>query len=298
MRVGVLDIGSNTGHLLVVVRHGGAAPLPASSFKQPLRLAEHLDDAGAVTQAGVDALTSFVADAVRVAEDRGCEDMLAFATSAVRDARELRRGAAHVERATGVELAVLSGGDEARLTFLAVRRWFGWSAGPPGGVRHRRRVPRDRRGCRRGAGRRVVDADRRRTARPLLLRHRHPDRGRRAPDPPRDPRRDRPRRRAAAPRRPARRGRRDLEDVPVDRPHLRCGAVRRRVARAAVARRRCAPREAARPVDDVGRRARDAPGVSPSRAHQVVPARSSPRPASTSSTCRRSRSARGAPRGP
>jgi exopolyphosphatase/guanosine-5'-triphosphate,3'-diphosphate pyrophosphatase len=50
MRVGVLDIGSNTGHLLVVDAHGGAAPLPASSFKQALRLAEHLDDRGAVTQ--------------------------------------------------------------------------------------------------------------------------------------------------------------------------------------------------------------------------------------------------------
>ena len=44
MRVGVLDIGSNTGHLLVVDAHGGAAPLPAYKFKQPLRLAEHLDD--------------------------------------------------------------------------------------------------------------------------------------------------------------------------------------------------------------------------------------------------------------
>jgi exopolyphosphatase / guanosine-5'-triphosphate,3'-diphosphate pyrophosphatase len=129
MRVGVLDIGSNTGHLLVVDAHGGAAPLPASSFKQPLRLAEHLDDAGAVTAAGVEALTTFVADAVRVAEERGCEDMLAFATSAVRDAVNSEAVLAHVESATGVELAVLSGGDEARLTFLAVRRWFGWSAG-------------------------------------------------------------------------------------------------------------------------------------------------------------------------
>jgi exopolyphosphatase / guanosine-5'-triphosphate,3'-diphosphate pyrophosphatase len=46
MRLGVLDIGSNTGHLLVVDAHGGAAPLPAYSFKQPLRLAEHLDEAG------------------------------------------------------------------------------------------------------------------------------------------------------------------------------------------------------------------------------------------------------------
>lgn len=129
MRVGVLDIGSNTGHLLVVDAHGGAAPLPTSSFKQPLRLAEHLDEAGAVTPQGVDALTRFVADAVRVAEERGCEDMLAFATSAVRDAVNSDAVLAHVESSTGVELAVLSGGDEARLTFLAVRRWFGWSAG-------------------------------------------------------------------------------------------------------------------------------------------------------------------------
>lgn len=129
MRVGVLDIGSNTGHLLVVDAHGGAAPLPASSFKQPLRLAEHLDASGAVTRQGIDALTTFVADAVRVAEDRGCEDMLAFATSAVRDAGNSDAVLSHVEASTGVELAVLSGSDEARLTFLAVRRWFGWSAG-------------------------------------------------------------------------------------------------------------------------------------------------------------------------
>ena len=92
MRLGVLDIGSNTGHLLVVDAHGGAAPLPAYSYKEPLRLAEHLDEQGAVTQTGVDALAAFTASALQVAEDKGCEDMLAFATSAVRDARQLRRG--------------------------------------------------------------------------------------------------------------------------------------------------------------------------------------------------------------
>ncbi len=46
MRLGVLDIGSNTGHLLVVDAHGGAAPLPAYSYKEPLRLAEHLVTSG------------------------------------------------------------------------------------------------------------------------------------------------------------------------------------------------------------------------------------------------------------
>ncbi|MFC7726674.1 Ppx/GppA family phosphatase [Nocardioides sp. GCM10028917] len=129
MRLGVLDIGSNTGHLLVVDAHGGAAPLPASSHKQPLRLAEHLDEDGAVTKKGIKALTDFCSSATRIAEDKGCEEMLGFATSAVRDSANSDEVLAHVEKHSGVALDVLSGEDEARLTFLAVRRWFGWSAG-------------------------------------------------------------------------------------------------------------------------------------------------------------------------
>ncbi len=129
MRLGVLDIGSNTGHLLVVDAHGGAAPLPAFSYKEPLRLAEHLDAAGDVSSTGIEALAAFTAQALRVAEEKGCEEMLSFATSAVRDAGNSEEVLAHVERETGVRIEVLPGEDEARLTFLAVRRWFGWSAG-------------------------------------------------------------------------------------------------------------------------------------------------------------------------
>jgi exopolyphosphatase/guanosine-5'-triphosphate,3'-diphosphate pyrophosphatase len=129
MRLGVLDIGSNTGHLLVVDASVGAAPLPAYSHKQPLRLAEHLDGSGAVTQHGIDALAEFVASALEVAEDKGCEDMLPFATSAVRDATNSDDVLREVEDRTGVAIGVLPGEDEARLTFLAVRRWFGWSSG-------------------------------------------------------------------------------------------------------------------------------------------------------------------------
>ncbi len=53
----------------------------------------------------------------------------AFATSAVRDAGNSDAVLDHVADETGVRIAVLPGEDEARLTFLAVRRWFGWSAG-------------------------------------------------------------------------------------------------------------------------------------------------------------------------
>jgi exopolyphosphatase/guanosine-5'-triphosphate,3'-diphosphate pyrophosphatase len=129
MRLGVLDIGSNTGHLLVVDAHGGAAPMAAYSYKEPLRLAEHLDERGAVTERGVEALTRFVAQALEVAEDKGCEEILGFATSAVRDAVNTDEVLRQVQTRSGVEIGVLPGDDEARLTFLAVRRWFGWSSG-------------------------------------------------------------------------------------------------------------------------------------------------------------------------
>ena len=129
MRLGVLDIGSNTGHLLVVDAARGAAPMPAFKHTEPLRLAEHLDPSGAVSEAGVEVLTSFVASSVMVAEDKGCEEMVGFATSAVRDATNSDEVLGHVREETGVHIEVLPGEDEARLTFLAVRRWFGWSSG-------------------------------------------------------------------------------------------------------------------------------------------------------------------------
>ncbi|KOG53205.1 exopolyphosphatase [Streptomyces griseoflavus] len=129
MRLGVLDVGSNTVHLLVMDAHPGARPLPAYSHKAELRLAELLDEDGAVGAAGVERLVATVRAAVQVAEDKGVEDVLPFATSAIREAANGEDVLRRVERETGVRLGVLSGEDEARLTFLAARRWFGWSAG-------------------------------------------------------------------------------------------------------------------------------------------------------------------------
>jgi exopolyphosphatase/guanosine-5'-triphosphate,3'-diphosphate pyrophosphatase len=129
MRLGVLDVGSNTVHLLVVDAHPGARPMPASSHKEEMRLAEHLEPDGTLGEAGVVALVRFINSSLQFAEDYGVEEMVAFATSAVREATNGEQVLARVRAETGVQLQVLSGGDEARLTFLAVRRWFGWSAG-------------------------------------------------------------------------------------------------------------------------------------------------------------------------
>lgn len=128
MRLGVLDVGSNTVHLLVVEAHRGAHPTPMSSEKTVLRLAEQTKG-GRLTKSGADRLVQTVAAAKKSAAEFGCADMMAFATSAVREASNTAEVLDRIKEQTGVTLEVLSGRQEAAYTFLAVRRWYGWSAG-------------------------------------------------------------------------------------------------------------------------------------------------------------------------
>lgn len=129
MRLGVLDVGSNTVHLLVVDAHRGGHPIPTFSEKSELRLSELLRPDGALSRRGEDRLIEAICAARESAEHYGTEDLVAFATSAVRDATNSESVLARVRAETGVALEVLTGPDEARMTFLAVRRWLGWSAG-------------------------------------------------------------------------------------------------------------------------------------------------------------------------
>ena len=129
MRLGVLDVGSNTVHLLVVDAHRGAHPTPMHDDRSVLRLAEHVGADGKLSKAGERALLAAVQRAKRQAADQRCDDLMAFVTSAIREADNGSAVLRRVREQTGVDLQVLSGEDEARLTFLAVRRWFGWSAG-------------------------------------------------------------------------------------------------------------------------------------------------------------------------
>ncbi|MFD4628832.1 Ppx/GppA family phosphatase [Streptomyces sp. NPDC058284] len=129
MRVGVVDVGSNTVRL-VVADADGQVPLPVHTAKRRLRLAEHVDGDGRLGDEPVRALV----DAVREVQDEarrwGVAEPFAFATSIVRDAPNRAEVLQAVESGAGVRLRTLSGEAEAELTFLAARRWMGWRAGP------------------------------------------------------------------------------------------------------------------------------------------------------------------------
>ncbi|NBX95203.1 MAG: Ppx/GppA family phosphatase [Betaproteobacteria bacterium] len=129
MRLGVLDVGSNTIHLQVVDAHLGGPPIPNSSHKSIIKLTEFLDEAGAITQEGIGKITEAIQKNMAEAQHLNIDELLAFATSAIREAVNSEEVLSYVNKSCSIDLQVLTGEEEARFTFLAARRWLGWSAG-------------------------------------------------------------------------------------------------------------------------------------------------------------------------
>jgi exopolyphosphatase / guanosine-5'-triphosphate,3'-diphosphate pyrophosphatase len=107
VRLGVLDVGSNTVHLLLVDAHQGSAPVPASKLKMPLRMAEHLAADGTVDEAAVKELIAFIERGQQLAEDMGATELMAFATSAIRDAPNGDDVLTRIHDATNLRLLVV-----------------------------------------------------------------------------------------------------------------------------------------------------------------------------------------------
>jgi exopolyphosphatase / guanosine-5'-triphosphate,3'-diphosphate pyrophosphatase len=129
MRIGVLDIGSNSAQLQVVEASPGAPPLPTHAVKNATLLGEAIQPDGSITDEGVDRVIDAVHRAAVAARALQVDQLFAFATSAVRDASNGAEIADRLARETGIQPRFLTGEEEARLTYLAVRRWYGWSAG-------------------------------------------------------------------------------------------------------------------------------------------------------------------------
>ncbi|MFC5003126.1 Ppx/GppA phosphatase family protein [Dactylosporangium cerinum] len=130
MRLAVLDVGSNAAHLHVVDARPGGPPQSVFRLKAPTLLADSVDDDGALSDDAVDRLVSAVTETVDASRRHAVTDLIPLATATIRDATNVEEIRHRVREAAGIELHSLSGEDEARVTFLAVRRWLGPSAGP------------------------------------------------------------------------------------------------------------------------------------------------------------------------
>jgi exopolyphosphatase / guanosine-5'-triphosphate,3'-diphosphate pyrophosphatase len=119
MRVAVVDIGTNSTRLLVAdVDRAAGSVEELHRESRVTRLGDGVDAGGTICEEAAGRVLKALAD-YRATMDRfGCEADLAVLTSAVRDAANGARFAERVAREAGLDARVLSGEEEARLTFL------------------------------------------------------------------------------------------------------------------------------------------------------------------------------------
>ena len=129
MRLGVLDVGSNTINLQVVDAAPGARPNPTVNYKEEVRLSEYLSQDGFLSAEGIRLLREAIRRSLLEARKVETQELLPFATSALREAKNGPDIISRINEDFEIDLQVLSGEDEAKITFLAARRWYGWSSG-------------------------------------------------------------------------------------------------------------------------------------------------------------------------
>jgi exopolyphosphatase/guanosine-5'-triphosphate,3'-diphosphate pyrophosphatase len=117
MRVAAIDIGTNTVLLLVAERGGDGAVRAVHERATITRLGEGVDRTRTLSPAAVARTRDCLEDYARTIRELGVNRIAVVGTSAMRDAAgggELR---AHARASLGVDARVLSGEEEARLTF-------------------------------------------------------------------------------------------------------------------------------------------------------------------------------------
>jgi exopolyphosphatase / guanosine-5'-triphosphate,3'-diphosphate pyrophosphatase len=116
-----IDIGSNTTRLLVATpRDGGLREL--CQQRAFTRIGRALRDDGRIGGSKIDEVAEVVATQARTAEQLGACALKAVATAAIREAGNRDDLVAAVRSRCGVDVEVLTDGEEARLAFVGATR--------------------------------------------------------------------------------------------------------------------------------------------------------------------------------
>ncbi|HEY4427020.1 MAG TPA: Ppx/GppA phosphatase family protein [Solirubrobacteraceae bacterium] len=119
MRVAVVDIGTNSTRLLIAdVEPATGAVSPLLRRSEVTRLGDGVDSGGSLSEEAIGRVLRTLADYRQAIDGHHCEANLAVLTSAVRDAANGEAFAARVREEFGLDARILSGDEEAQLTFL------------------------------------------------------------------------------------------------------------------------------------------------------------------------------------
>ncbi len=127
--VAVIDIGSNSGRVVVYAPEPGGALRILASSRASLRLVRELDETHALSRESVERALDALRDFKAIAAGGSARRTLAVATAAVRDAANGLRFIERVRRELGIDVRILTGEEEARFGFLGAVRGLAVESG-------------------------------------------------------------------------------------------------------------------------------------------------------------------------
>lgn len=116
-RLSVIDVGSNTIHLLVGEVRDGTV-FPVTGEKVSARLGARVDKTGKIEAERLDLAAGAISLFTKISALNGAKEPLILATSAVRDAENGAELGERVKKETGLEMRLISGETEAELGFM------------------------------------------------------------------------------------------------------------------------------------------------------------------------------------
>jgi exopolyphosphatase/guanosine-5'-triphosphate,3'-diphosphate pyrophosphatase len=121
MRIAAIDLGTNSFHLLVVDAQPDGTFLPLAKEKEMLRLGDAVAREGRVPEADAHRAIETISRFRSLADAAGCDEIVACATSAIREADNGGELVDRFRAEAGVDVRVITGDEEARLIFDAIR---------------------------------------------------------------------------------------------------------------------------------------------------------------------------------
>lgn len=116
MLYALIDIGSNTVRMAIYRIEGGRAEMLMKK-KHAVGLAAHLKD-GIMQQSGIDRTVEIVNGFRAFLLPFGIENVVAFTTAALRNARNSAEAVGEIERRTGLSIRIITGDEEAEYDFI------------------------------------------------------------------------------------------------------------------------------------------------------------------------------------
>ncbi|MEM9324173.1 MAG: Ppx/GppA phosphatase family protein [Bacteroidota bacterium] len=121
MKVAVIDMGTNTFHLMIVEIHEGGFTF-LHRERNPVKIGENGINEGYISEAAMERAKKAILAFKVIIDSHQVDQIKATATSAIRNAKNGSKLALEIEALTGIKIRIISGLEEAELIYFGVQQ--------------------------------------------------------------------------------------------------------------------------------------------------------------------------------